>query len=117
MEENKIIVIDDNGNEIEYTILFTFESPELNKSFVLYYDEEADGEVFASSYDAEGKLAQLEEEEWPIVEEVFNSFVSQEEHHEHHHDHGDGCCCGDDEECGCNHEHGEDHECHCGHKH
>ena len=39
MEANKIQVIDDQGNELEYEVLFTFNNDEYrNKQYVLYYD-------------------------------------------------------------------------------
>ena len=38
MEANKIQVIDDQGNEKEFEVLFTFNNEELGKQYVLYYD-------------------------------------------------------------------------------
>ena len=35
MEANKIQVIDDQGNEKEFEVLFTFNNDELNKQYVL----------------------------------------------------------------------------------
>ena len=100
MEANKIQVIDDQGNELEYEVLFTFNNDELNKQYVLYYDSSLEEpSVFASIYDDEGKLYSIETpEEWEMVEEV----------HE---------CCGRHKDGGCCHENDEDHECCGGHHH
>lgn len=77
MEDNKrLVVVDDNGNEIEMEILFTFENDSQTKKYVLYtnpLDEE--GQVFASRYDEEGNLFPVEtEEEWAMIEEVFGAY-------------------------------------------
>lgn len=86
MLENKIIVVDDNDKEIEMEILFTFESEELGRQYVLYLNpEDETGEVFASAYTEEGDLLEIsDEKEWAMIEEVFESFVikSKEEDEE-----------------------------------
>jgi len=35
--EKHITVVDENGNEQLYEVLFTFDSEEFNKSYVLYF--------------------------------------------------------------------------------
>lgn len=90
MNEDKIIVIDDNGQEIEMDVLFTFDSDETNKQYVLYFNpENEDGEVFASSYTNEGELLPIDDDkEWDMINEVFETFMStDEEEHDHDHDH------------------------------
>lgn len=113
MEANKIQVIDDQGNEKEFEVLFTFNNDELNKQYVLYYDSTADEpSVFASIYDDEGRLYPIETpDEWEMVEEVFQSFMSEnQDEHECCGGHGEGGCCHESnhECCG---EHNNDHEC------
>ena len=98
MEANKIQVIDDQGNELEYEVLFTFNNDELNKQYVLYYDSSLEEpNVYASIYDDEGKLFPIETpEEWEMVEEVFQSFMAEsEEGHECCKKNGDHECCKD----------------------
>ena len=57
MEANKIQVIDDQGNEKEFEVLFTFNNEELGKQYVLYYDTTVEEpSVFASIYDDAGQL-------------------------------------------------------------
>lgn len=84
MLENKIIVVDDNDKEIEMEILFTFESEELGRQYVLYLNpEDETGEVFASAYTEEGDLLEIsDEKEWAMIEEVFESFVIKSEEDE-----------------------------------
>lgn len=79
--DNMITVIDENDNEIEMEILFTFDSDEFNKSYVLYFNPlEEEPEVYASSFDDEGNLSAVEtDEEWAMIEEVYNTFMSDEE--------------------------------------
>ncbi|MCA1031853.1 DUF1292 domain-containing protein [Bacillus timonensis] len=89
--EKQITVIDEDGNEQLCEVLFTFESEEFGKSYVLYYpvgaenDDEEDIEIHASSFssneeDAEGELQPIEtDEEWDMIEEMLNTFLEEEE--------------------------------------
>ena len=87
--DNWITVIDEDGNEELYEILFTFESEEFGKSYVLYYpasseeDENGEIEVLAASFtpgENEGELKPIEtQEEWDMVEEMLNTFLAEEE--------------------------------------
>ena len=119
-KEKQLTFIDEEGNEILCEILFTFESEEFNKSYVLFYpvsnEDEDDIEVMAASYvpneNGEGDLQPIEtDEEWDLIEDVLAQFEESEDH-----------------ECGCGHDHGcdhdeeddeesEDHDCNCGHNH
>ncbi|MCC3356618.1 DUF1292 domain-containing protein [Bacillus sp. REN16] len=88
--EKQITVIDEQGNEILCEVLFTFESEEFGKSYVLYYplsdenEDEEDIEIHASSYSPsedgeDGELQPIEtEEEWDLVEEMLNTFLDEE---------------------------------------
>ena len=115
MSEEKIVIIDEQGQEIEMEVLFTFDSDETKKQYVLYFNpEDESGEVYVSSYTEDGQLIPIEDEkEWELINEVFETFMSadeEEHHHDHnheHHHHG--------EHCGCNHDH--DHEHKHEHKH
>ena len=113
MDTEKIAVIDEEGKEIEFDILFTFDDEESGKSYVLYYDEDdEEAVIYASVYDQEGNLFEIEDQkEWDMIEEVYETFVAQEEEAvEHTHECGcqghnhsaDGHCCGSEgENCGC----------------
>ncbi|MGD6818201.1 DUF1292 domain-containing protein [Metabacillus sp. 84] len=92
--EKQITVVDENGNEQLCEILFTFESDEFNKSYVLYYpissedQDEEDVEIHASSFTPnengeDGELQPIEtEEEWDMIEEMMNTFFDNEEEEE-----------------------------------
>ena len=81
MDESTIIVVDENGNEVEYEVLFTFENDETGKKYVLYYDaSEEEPQVFSSIFDDEGHLFPVETHtEWDMIEEVFQAFMAEEE--------------------------------------
>lgn len=73
-------VINDEGKEIECEILFTFESDETGKNYMVYtdntLDEEGNIKVYASIYEPnqdETKLEPIEtEKEWKIIETILN---------------------------------------------
>jgi len=127
--DNKLIYIDEEGTEILCEILFTFDSEEFEKSYVLFYEvgteNEEEVEVLAASYipledGSVGELHDVEtEEEWAMIEETLEMYSDEdedEENHHHHHEHE--CGCGhkhdeEDEDCECD----DDHECDCDHKH
>lgn len=134
-KEKQLTFIDEDGNEILCEILFTFESEEFNKNYVLFYpvtgDDSDDIEVMAASYvpseNGEGELQPVEtDEEWELIEDVLAQFEEGDEEHDHecgcghdhhhHHDHDHECECEDDEDCDCEDDE-EDHQCNCGHKH
>ncbi|MEF9962569.1 MAG: DUF1292 domain-containing protein [Erysipelotrichaceae bacterium] len=75
-ESNTLFVTDENGNELEMEILFTFEDDKKKRNYVVFNDpKDEEGEVFASAYDDEGNLLPIEtEEEWAMVEEVIGAF-------------------------------------------
>ena len=54
-------MIDEKGNEVIYDVLFTFESDETNKNYIVYTnntkDERGNVEVYASIYDPENPKA------------------------------------------------------------
>ena len=78
-DTTRLIVIDDNGKEIEMEIIFTFENDKKTQKYVLYTNpEDEEGEVFASTYDNEGHLFPItDEKEWQMVEEVFAAYTDE----------------------------------------
>ncbi|MDD3383184.1 MAG: DUF1292 domain-containing protein [Bacilli bacterium] len=79
MEDNKLIVIDEKGNEIEMEILFTFDDDNRKKKYVIYFNpNDKEENLYASIYDDEGHLYPIEEdEEWDMVEEVIGTFMDE----------------------------------------
>jgi uncharacterized protein YrzB (UPF0473 family) len=91
--ENHITVVDENGNEQLCEVLFTFESEEFGKSYVLYYpigteDDDDEVEIHASAFipsenGEDGELMPIEtEEEWDMIEEMLNTFLDEQEDEE-----------------------------------
>ena len=87
MDENKVIFTDEEGNEHEFELVFTFESEKTGKSYaVLGKDDGNDGlEIVAATYaptedDELGELNPIEsDEEWAMVEETIDSFFEETE--------------------------------------
>ncbi|MDO4670464.1 MAG: DUF1292 domain-containing protein [Aerococcus sp.] len=89
-EENLITLIDEEGNETLYEILFTFHSEDYDRSYVLLVPQETndDEEVMVEAYaytetediDDFGELEEIEsDEEWDMVEEVLNTYLDDEQ--------------------------------------
>lgn len=82
-EEKKGVftIVDDKGREIECEILFTFDSDETKKSYIVYtdntVDEEGSTKVYASVYDPTGQNPALmpieSEKEWLVIENILSS--------------------------------------------
>lgn len=89
-QDRQITLIDDQGNEELYEILFTFHSDDYDKSYVLLYpqavSENEDIEVQAFSYDAgeDGEVTSSDlheitsDEEWDMVQGVLNTFLDDD---------------------------------------
>ncbi len=86
MEKNTFTVVNDQGQEIVCYVLFTFESDETHKNYVVYTDNSVDAsgkiQVFASIYDPEEKdgttLLPIEtEKEWKIIETILSSLQEE----------------------------------------
>lgn len=86
MENNNTFkVINDEGQEITCDILFTFDSEETKKSYIVYTDNSRDAEgniqVFASIYDPKQENPRLEpietEQEWKIIETILNTLQDE----------------------------------------
>ena len=78
IKDGKITLIED-GEEKEYTVLFTFHNDSFEKDYFVYTDDKEDEDgylnVFASWYNQEtGELEAVEsEEEWTNIDQmVFN---------------------------------------------
>lgn len=82
-EEKKGVftIVNDIGEEVECEILFTFDSDETKKSYIVYtdntLDEEGSTKVYASVYDPTGQnpaLMPIEtEKEWLVIENILSS--------------------------------------------
>ena len=87
MDTGKIIVKNENNEEIECDVLFTFDSEETNKSYIVYTDNSLDElgnvKVYANTYEKDkeiGSLGEIEsQEEWTIIEQIFSSINNEKE--------------------------------------
>lgn len=87
MDTGKIIVKNENNEEIECDVLFTFDSKDTNKSYIVYTDNTKDDmgniKVYANTYDSDkdnGSLGTIEtDEEWAIIEQIFSSINNKGE--------------------------------------
>ena len=84
-EKRKFVVLDENGNKVECEPLFTFESEETKKQYVVYTDNSKDKDgntrVFASIYkvsDKGGELLPIKtEKEWKVIETILESIQEE----------------------------------------
>lgn len=71
--DNRIFITDDNGNEREMNILFTFDLNDDN--YVVVYEGDDDEQLYAFKYDEDGNLYVVEDEqELEAVQEVIDAF-------------------------------------------
>ena len=84
-DKNTIKLTNDKGEEVVCDILFTFDSEETNKSYIVYTDNSKDENgkvrVFASIYnpgDAKTKLEDIKtEKEWKIIETILETLQEE----------------------------------------
>lgn len=85
MKKNTFTLIDNDGNEVLYDILFTFESDETNKNYIVYTDKSKDEDgniqVFASVYDPNDLNKKFEaietEKEWKVIETILETLQEE----------------------------------------
>ncbi|MCI8394817.1 MAG: DUF1292 domain-containing protein [Bacilli bacterium] len=90
-KNNSVFTIkNENGMEIECEVLFTFDSEETKKSYLVYTDNTKDEtgalKVYANIYDPSGNNTNLmpitKEEEWNTVEAILSKLETKGEEHE-----------------------------------
>ena len=72
--------INDQGVEVEYEVLFTLESDETKKKYIVYTDDTTDDsgnvKVYASTYVEDGDKYNLSpiktDKEWKVIETILN---------------------------------------------
>lgn len=74
MLDNTIMITDDTGKEVAMHVLFTFDAND--KQYAMVEDEEEN--VYALSYDDDGNMEIVEdEEELEMCQELFDTFVEE----------------------------------------
>lgn len=84
---NEFEVFNDLGEKITCNALFTFESDETGKNYIVYtdntMDEEGHKKVYASTFDPALEnpvLGPIEtEKEWNIIEDILNKLQKEED--------------------------------------
>lgn len=85
MKQNTFTMIDDQGNEATYDVLFTFESEENGKNYITYTDNSLDENgnivVYASTYDPKNPQSRLEpvetDQEWKVIETILETLQEE----------------------------------------
>lgn len=85
MKKNTFTLLDENGQEVVYDVLFTFESDQTNKNYIVYTDnsrdEQGNIEVYASIYhpeDENGRLEAIEtDSEWKLIETILSTLQEE----------------------------------------
>lgn len=85
MKKNTFTVLDDNGREVICDVLFTFDSDETNKSYMVYTDNSQDDNgntrVYASIYNPNDSNSKLEEittdAEWKIISNILSTLQEE----------------------------------------
>lgn len=92
MQEERITfkLFDEEGKEVEYEVLFTFESNETNKNYIVYTDNTTDEEgnikVYASIYEPNEDgtindntiLKPIETDaEWKVIETILDELQKE----------------------------------------
>jgi uncharacterized protein YrzB (UPF0473 family) len=84
-EKKKFYVLNKEGKQVECEPLFTFESEETGKQYVVYTDNSRDDKrnvrIFASIYNVTEKGGELlpikDEKEWKVVETILESIQEE----------------------------------------
>ena len=86
MEKNSFTILGENGEKIICNVLFTFDSDETHKSYIVYTDNTKDEtgniKVYASVYDPnstdEMELLPIEtDKEWRVIEKILESIQEE----------------------------------------
>ena len=86
MEERMTFKVTNNeGKEVEYEVLFTFDSDETNKSYMVYTDDSKDENgnirVFASTYIPGEETTELfpieTDKEWKIIDTILKELQEE----------------------------------------
>lgn len=79
-QERYFTVTDKDGKTTEYEILFTFDSEETEKSYIVFTDNNKDKEgsiiTYAATYQKDGERLMLEDiktdREWNLIESILS---------------------------------------------
>lgn len=83
--ERYFTVTDSTGKSIEYEILFTFDSDETKKSYIVFTDnnKDKDGSIitYAATYNKKGEKLELKDiesdKEWNLIESILSQIADK----------------------------------------
>ena len=84
-EMSYFTVTNKDGKTVKYEILFTFESEDTDKNYIVYTDNEQDKDgmikTYASIYEEDGKELKLtpitDDKEWNLVEKLIDQAADE----------------------------------------
>ncbi len=84
-EKKSFTVINDEGKEVVCDVLFTFDSDETKKSYIVYTDNTKDKngnvQVYASIYDPKEENPELKpiesDKEWKVIETILQTLQEE----------------------------------------
>ena len=84
-EKNTFTVMNDKGEEVTCEVLFTFESEETKKNYIVYTDNTTDDDgnvkVYASVFNPDSENTELlpieTDREWKIIETILDSIQEE----------------------------------------
>jgi len=84
-EKSTFTVMDENGKEVTCEVLFTFDSEETKKNYIVYTDNTTDEDgnvrVYASVFDPTNEKTELKpietDREWKIIETILESIQEE----------------------------------------
>lgn len=84
-KENTFTILDKEGKEIECEVLFTFESDETKKNYIVYTDnskdEDGNVKVYASIYNPDKENTELmpieTDREWRVIETILDTIQEE----------------------------------------
>lgn len=86
MKKSTFSMLNEEGKEVVYDVLFTFENEETKKNYIVYTDNTIDEktgnvEVYASIYDPKDKHSKLEpietDKEWKVIETILDTLKEE----------------------------------------
>lgn len=83
--QNTFKIVNENGEEVICDVLFTFDSDETKKSYIVYTDNSTDDkgnvQVYASIYDPNQEDQKLEpittDKEWKVIDTILNTLQEE----------------------------------------
>ncbi len=84
MDKTSIKIETKKGKTEKFDVLFTMNSDDTKKNYIVYTDNTLDDDnnlkAYASIYDESGKLSQIKDEkEWKTIEELIEKFNKEDE--------------------------------------